>query len=94
MKIGLKIICKKGENMDAKMMLDLGKVSGLNTVRECYENVMCHYDAFFLIDNINDEIKAFEDDLDKYELELTDAIEEAYAKLKGVENENVIGETK
>jgi len=67
--------------MDAKMMLDLGKVSGLNTVRECYENVMCHYDAFFLIDNINDETKAFEDDLDKYELELTDTIEEAYGKL-------------
>lgn len=71
--------------MNAKTMLDIGKVCGLNTVRECYENVMCHYDAFFLVDNINEETKIFENDLDKYELELTDTIQEAYAKIEKVE---------
>ena len=48
---------------------------------------MCHYDAFFLIDNIDDETKAFEDDLDKYELELTDTIEEAFEKIKEGKND-------
>ena len=68
--------------MDAKMMLDAGKVCGLSTVRECYENVMCHYDAFFLINDIDEETKIFEDDLDRYGLELADTVEEAYSKIE------------
>jgi len=66
------------------MMLDLGKENGLQTMRECYESVMTDYKKFFSDENYLNEEATFENDIDKYGLELTDTIKEAYVKL-GVE---------
>jgi len=67
--------------MDAKTMLDLGKENGLKTMRECYESVMSEYKKFFSDENYLNEETAFENDIDKYGLELMDTIEEAFAKI-------------
>jgi len=71
--------------MDAKTMLEVGKECGLQTVRECYDNVMMHYDVFFSIDNYDKETNDFENDIDKYGLELADNTEEGLSKIDAVD---------
>lgn len=76
--------------MDAKMMLDVGKDIGLETVRECYDNVMLHYNAFFSIDNYDKETNDFENDIDKYGLDLDDTVEQGLKKINDIDGWNEI----
>ena len=40
-------------------MLQLGHSCGLNSVAEAYDMMMRHYDAFFIIDSINEQLAEF-----------------------------------
>ncbi len=54
--------------MTYEEMMAIGESCGLKTVGECYNNVMHHYDAFFIIDNLNEEtlfVKRIHKDLRK-----------------------------
>lgn len=44
-------------------LLQLGHDCGLNTVHEAYSCMMNHYDAFFLIDKINEQVLEFHNSL-------------------------------
>jgi hypothetical protein len=44
-------------------MLQIGHDCGLTYIDEAYSQIMCHYDAFFRIDNLAQERKTFEDKL-------------------------------
>ena len=68
--------------MNAKSMLDTGKENNYKTVKDCYEHIFLHEELFFLSENKDAEIDVFENDIDKYELELSDTLEEAYIKIE------------
>lgn len=44
-------------------MLQIGFDCGLTTVEEAYSQIMSHYDCFFLIENINEQLQAFNERL-------------------------------
>ena len=46
-----------------EMVLRIGADSGLHTVQEALDNVMHHYDAFFLIDNLPNEMRRLHDSM-------------------------------
>ena len=41
-------------------MLQIGFDCGLELVSEAYSQIMSHYDCFFSIENINEEVQAFQ----------------------------------
>ncbi len=51
--------------MTYEEMMAIGESCGLRTVSECYDNVMHHYDAFFEIDNLNEETFKLQKDICK-----------------------------
>ena len=51
--------------MTYEEMMSIGESCGLKTVGECYDNVMHHYDVFFKIDNLNEEVLKLQKDICK-----------------------------
>ena len=47
--------------------IEIGKECGLETIDECILNVERHYDLFFKIDNLEEEMNAFYEDVEKHE---------------------------
>jgi len=72
---------RKERKMTAKEMLEIGKKQNFKTVKDCYEYVMVNYVDFFPDENGSEDIDNFEYDIDKYNLSLSDTIEEAFVKI-------------
>lgn len=51
--------------MTYEQMMSIGESCGLTTIRECYDNVMHHYDLFFNIKNLNEETLKLQKDICK-----------------------------
>ena len=51
--------------MTYEQMMSIGEACGLTTVGECYNNVELHYDAFFKIENVNEEFLKLQKDICK-----------------------------
>lgn len=77
---------------DILQMLEIGRECGLIYFEEAYHNYLNHYDCFFLIERLQEQMTEFKDELLK--AQLLEADEEGTLYLKSMSIENAIKQVK